>query len=434
MIVRIALYLLAITAPLMASTAFGVMDEDSWFVIAALWFGLSGLTVLSIQFVLASRSKWVERVVGLDAVYRFHRAMAICAAILLSAHPVLVSAGHQRWSLLTSFHQSPRILAGKLSLLLLLMLAVVSLYRLAFRISFERWRAAHNLLAVLALLLGCSHASYVGQVSEVPAFRIVPATLLIVAACAYVYSKLIVPSRSARSPYVVLDVIPEAGDVTTLRLAPTRRSIERSLPGQFAFIRFLIGSAVPPEEHPFTISSAPSESGILSFTIKNSGDFTAIVKEARRGDLVAVQGPFGVFSNAMHPRESDLVFIAGGIGITPLMSMIRAMRAGSADTNVLLIYGNETEGEIVFREELDDIVKSGDLGLRVIHVLNRPGDDWQGERGYITRGLILRECGEDLAGKTFYVCGPVGMMDHVRRILRDLGVAKRRILWERFSL
>ena len=434
MTTKVVLYLLALAAPLTASLAFGVMGEDSRLIIAALWFGLSGLTILSLQFVLASRSKWVERGVGLDAVFRFHRAMAICAVMLLAAHPVLVAAAHGRWGLLTSFNQSPRILVGKLSLMLLVCLALTSLYRLTLRISFERWRAGHNLLAVAALLLGCAHASFVGQVSEAPAFRIVPLTLLAVAACAYVYTKLIAPSRAAGSPHVVLDVTPETENVTTLRLAPTRRAIGRHVPGQFAFIRFLRGSAVPSEEHPFTISSAPLESGVLSFTIKNSGDFTATVRQARKGDLVAVQGPFGVFSSAMRPSENDLVFIAGGIGITPLMSMIRAMRAASSDVKALLFYGNETEGDIVFRKELDDIASSGGLGLRVVYVLNKPDDGRQGDRGHVSRDLILRECGANLAGKSFYVCGPAAMMNHVRRILQSLGVPRRNIHWERFSL
>jgi len=292
----------------------------------------------------------------------------------------------------------------------------------------------HNAIAVLVLAFGCFHASYVGQSHDFPAFRIVPLTLLVVAACAYVVTKIIAPSRASRSPYAILGVIPEAGKVTTLELAPTAKGIESNAPGQFAFIRFLADSNLPSEEHPFTISSAPSESGRLAFTIKNSGDFTAKITDAKPGDLVAVQGPYGVFSNTFHPAEKDLVFIAGGIGITPLMSMIRGMKRVSADADVLLIYGNQTEGEIVFREEIDELSGSDRPRVRVVHVLNKPGDGWQGARGYVSRDLIIQECGSDISGKAFYVCGPVVMMDMVGRILRGLGVPKRSIHWERFAL
>lgn len=434
MATRIVLYFLTIAVPVIVSVAVGGTEGVPLSVVTALRIALIGLTIISLQFVLASRSKRIERGVGLDTVFRFHRAMAICAVALLAAHPVLLSAGFGNWGLLTSFNQSPAVLVGKLALLILLIQAVTSLYRLSLRLEFEWWRRAHNVLAVSVLAFGCFHALNVGQSHEFPAFRIVPVTLLVVAASAYIYTKIIAPRRASRSPYRVLSINPEAGRVTTLTLSPTGKGIEANAPGQFAFIRFRTGSGVPSEEHPFTISSAPSESGHLTFTIKNSGDFTSKIRDARPGDLVAIQGPYGVFSNTFHPEEKDLVFIAGGIGITPLMSMIRGMKVSSYDAHVLLIYGNVTESEIVFREELDDLSRAGLPNLRVVHMLNKPGDDWQGARGYISRDLIVQECGEDLSGKAFYICGPVVMMDKVRSILRGLGVPKRSIHWERFSL
>jgi len=434
MAVRIALYVIAIALPLAVSIAVGGLEDDPLSVVTAVRLALIGLTIMTLQFVLASRSKWIERGIGLDTIFRFHRAMAICAVTFLVAHPVLLAAGFNHWELLTSFKQRPPVLIGKLTLLVLLTLAVTSVYRLSLRIGFAQWRKAHNILAATALALGCFHALNVGQARHFPAFKLVPLSFLVVAICAYVYDKLISPSRAARSPYTVVEVSPETADVTTLKLAPTRNRIEANVPGQFAFIRFLKGSDVLPEEHHFTISSAPSESGILTFTIKNSGDFTARIGDAKPGDLVAVQGPFGAFSNAFHQEDKDLVFIAGGIGITPIMSMIRGMKAASADRDMLLIYGNETEGEIVFRDELDEMAGSDRPHVRVVHVLNKPDDGWQGARGYINRDLILGECGTNLGEKAFYLCGPVVMMDLARRILRESGVPGKRIHWEKFSL
>lgn len=433
MAAKTILYFVALAVPLTISAVVGYEADDPLSVVTALWFGLTGITIMSLQFVLASRSRWIERGIGLDAILRFHRTMAIWAVALLAAHPVLIAAGFGRWELLTTSRQSPPVLVGKTALVLLLILAATSLYRIALRIEFEWWRRIHNLLAATALAFGCYHAWYVGQAREFPAFRVLPAALLVVAATAYIYAKVIAPRRASRSPYKVVSVTPEAGRVRTIVLAPTGRRIEPNAPGQFAFIRFLPGSGIIGEEHPFTIASAPSESGCLEFSIKDSGDFSSLTRNVRPGDLAAVQGPFGVFSNAFRPEEKNLVFIAGGIGITPLMSMIRGMHASRSDAEVLLIYGNETEDEIVFREELDEMSKSGHPKLRVVHVVNHPGDDWHGARGFITRDLVAQECGE-LAAKSFYVCGPVVMMNKVRGFLRDLGVPRRSIHWERFSL
>lgn len=434
MILKALLYLIAVAIPLVVSMLVGGTDDDPKLAVMALRFGLLGITILSLQFVLASRARWIERGVGLDTILRLHRAMGILAVVVLAAHPVLIAAAFDYWALLTTFDQSPAVNVGKLSLLLMLGLGLTSVYRLSLTIEFERWRSSHNLLAVLALSFGGYHAWFVGQANTVPAFRTVPAILLLTAAMTYAYTKWIAPRRAARSPYEVVRVSPEAGRVSTLELAPTGTHIERHLPGQFAFIKFRPGSEVPSEEHPFTIASAPSPDGRLSFTIKNSGDFTASVGNAKPGDLVAVQGPFGIFSHAFHPEEKRLVFIAGGIGITPLMSMIRAMRSSSTDAEILLIYGNETEGEIVFREELEAVAASGRPSLRVVHVLRKPDECWPGARGVVTRDLIVQECGTDLGDMAFYICGPPIMMDKVIGVLRGLGVPRRHVHWEEFSL
>jgi ferredoxin-NADP reductase len=148
---------------------------------------------------------------------------------------------------------------------------------------------------------------------------------------------------------------------------------------------------------------------------------------------VTLSPPYGRFSYVLNPAETDLVFIAGGIGITPLMSMIRHMHTAGAERDVLLIYGNRTEEDIVFRRELADIAASGKPRLRAVHVLSRPSSAWDGETGRIDREMIARLCGE-VTSKGFYVCGPRGMMRDVIRALRDLGVPRSRIHYEHFDL
>ena len=135
-------------------------------------------------------------------------------------------------------------------------------------------------------------------------------------------------------------------------------------PGRASF-RFLAGTipirhpqtrpGLPVEEHHFTIASSPTEPAFHTSTIKASGDFTATIGQTSPGDLAIIQAPFGRFSYVLKPQALDLVFIAGGIGITPLMSNLRHMRDTQADRRVLLLYSNKTENDIVFREELAQI-------------------------------------------------------------------------------
>ena len=139
--------------------------------------------------------------------------------------------------------------------------------------------------------------------------------------------------------------------------------------------------------------------------------------------------------NVVHPEENDLVFIAGGIGITPLMSMLRHMRDTEENRSVLLLYANPEADKIIFRQELEDMEKSRYPALKVVHVLEKADSDWTGETGRVDREKIGRLCGqgEDLKEKVFYICGPRQMRDSVIKDLTSLGVSDKQMRTEIFS-
>ena len=110
------------------------------------------------------------------------------------------------------------------------------------------------------------------------------------------------------------------------------------------------------------------------------------------------------------------------------------MRDTQADKDVLLLYGNRTEADIVFRDELAAIEAGEHPRLKVVHILSQPGDDWTGETGFVDREIIERFCLERLATQAFYICGPPVMMDSVAQALLALGVPSERIHHERFAL
>jgi predicted ferric reductase len=397
-------------------------------------FALVGLALLALQFVVSARLSWVERPYGLDALYRYHKAAALLAVMLIALHPVLLVLGGAGWGLLTRPDVSWHIWLGKLALLLLLIQVLGSIFRPRLRVGFEQWRFLHNQATVI-FGLAFIHAWYTGGDFAEKAMQTSWWAMLAIAAMAYGYHKLIRPTILRRGAYRVAEVVRETHNVWTLHLEPPAgRSCFAYRPGQFQFLtlrRRERGLSV--EEHPFTISSSPTQER-LSSTIKESGDFTATIGRTRPGDLVSVQGPFGRFGYALHPGEADLVFIAGGIGITPFISMLRHMRDTQADFDVLLIYGNRTEADIVFRSELDGMTAGGHLRLRVVHVLSQADEAWHGERGYIDRGMLARSVGERVSGRAYYVCGPPPMMTQVVAALRSLGVPPGRIAFERFSL
>jgi predicted ferric reductase len=433
-ILLVVAYVALLCSPLVVAGLMRPRTQQSFLWELGKSFALVGVVVLVLQFVLAARLRGTTRHFGLDAVLRFHRGMAILAVVLIALHPVLLALGGGGWSLLTSVRMPWYIWLGKTALLLLVIQALAALLRRTVRLSFETWRGLHNqALVILALVL--LHSWVAGTDLRHRPMQALWLGLFTAAVSIYAYHKLCVPWQGRRRAYRVSDVQRETHNTWSLTLKPPQGTHRFPfLPGQFHFVSLYRGDRYDGEEHPFTISSGPLEHNVLRSTIKASGDFTSTVGNTRPGDRVRVQGPFGRFSHLLHPEETDLVFIAGGIGITPLMSMLRYMRDTDADLRVLLLYGNRTEEDIVFGEELEAMARLPASRLKVVHVLSNAALGWDGERGYIDQECILRHCGEEVSRKAFYICGPPPMMDLVSRALRSLGVPADGLHSERFSL
>jgi predicted ferric reductase len=429
--VRISLYALIVILPLGLALLGGRSGAPFLWNLAR-GCALSAFGILALQAVLAARLQWLNRPFGYDIVIRFHRNMSLFAGGLLLLHPVLLILGGAGLSLIYS--GSLFIWLGKIALVLVVLNLLVSVYQTRLKLKFERWRNLHDLVGPAILLFAFVHSWVVGKHLQNVPLRVFWVVLLGTSVMAFVYHRLLRPRLLARKPYEVTDVRREAEKAWTVKLAPPRGGrIFDYVPGQFHFVKFLRGRGLPEEEHHWTIASSPAQREFLSSTIKELGDFTATIGETRAGDRAVVHGPFGRFSYVFHPEEKDLVFIAGGIGITPFMAMLRHMRDTGSAIRVTLLYGNPDRDSIVFRDELGEIERGGHPSLKVVHVLERPGEGWTGESGYIDREKIVKYGGQDLSGKAFYVVGPPVLIEKTIGTLRDLGVPDARIRLEIFS-
>jgi ferredoxin-NADP reductase len=126
-----------------------------------------------------------------------------------------------------------------------------------------------------------------------------------------------------------------------------------------------------------------------------------------------------------------LVLIAGGVGITPMMSIVRTFADNGDKRPVLLLYGSRTYEEITFREELEEL--TGRLQLKVVHVLQNPHDGWTGERGLINVEVLHRHLPSPYAAHEYFICGPDVMMDAIEQDLGSLDVPMTRYHSERYS-
>lgn len=328
------LYPLLILAPLAIFTVLNRGSDHSPAEKVGIGCAVVGYTILALQFVITGRFRWLEAAFGLDVLLVLHRVMALVATAALLVHPVLVAWG-EGWPLLTGLRVYWYIWVGRVTLALLLVQVLAGLSRRVVRLPYERWRRIHNIFAPTILALGFIHSVFAGDDAHGGGL-VVWAGLVAVAFGCWLYVLVVRPRRLRQHPFRVVAVQPETSHVWTLTLEHHEKRPFQFAPGQFQFLR-LLGAECPDEEHPFSIASSPTQSGRISLTIKESGDFTSRIGRVRPGGQATVHGPFGQFSHTLHAGEGDLVFVAAGVGITPFMSMLRYMRDRRESRSVLLV-------------------------------------------------------------------------------------------------
>ncbi|MEW5894322.1 MAG: hypothetical protein AB1650_00950, partial [Candidatus Omnitrophota bacterium] len=144
----------------------------------------------------------------------------------------------------------------------------------------------------------------------------------------------------------------------------------------------------------------------------------------------SVDMPMGRFTLDRAPGK--VAFISGGVGITPIRSICQYVKEMNFDKDIVLIYGNHRQGDIIFKEEFDEMA-AGDLPLKVVHVLDQPLGEWSGYTGLISKDIIVKEI-PDCPERTFFLCGPPKMVECLSSLLqKELSIAKERIIIENFS-
>jgi predicted ferric reductase len=249
--------------------------------------------------------------------------------------------------------------------------------------------------------------------------------------------RVVLPLRLMRKPWRVVENRPEASDARTLRLEPVghpgwRGGFEA---GQFAWVH-LSRSPFGYDQHPISLSSSgdrAAETGEIAFTIKNLGNWSGqVVPNVRAGDRVWVDGPYGVFT-LDREQGPGYVLLAGGVGITPLRSMLETMAEREDVRPVVLFYGARAVDDLTFGDELRAL--QGRMNLKVVFVVQEPPPGWDGETGRISADHLRKHLPPKQYRRwQYFVCGPGPMMDAMEDLLPGLGVPPERIHTERFDM
>jgi predicted ferric reductase len=381
---------------------------------------LVAFVLLFYQFALSGRSRVVEGAIGLDRLISTHRWLGVVAVALLLLHAVLITVGELVMGAL-SF--SAGKVVGIVALLLLIVAAATAILWKTIGWSYEQWKKVHyaNYVVLPASLL---HALLLGSTvrrSTLMRYYLIALTVLF---ALIVLVRIVKRIRAHQNPFTISSVVKESHDVTSLYLEGEHSGF---LPGQFMLVN-IGGDNGYSEQHPYTISSSPTEP-LLRISAKASGDFSGALSQVSEGTTALVEAPYGVFSYLSVPSDK-LVFLAGGIGITPFLSQLAHMRANGTQKSVRLIWGNKTRADLAFGDELEAAGQALS-DFAVTNVLSN--EEWDGEKGFITADLISRHV-EQPTEWHYMVCGPPVMMKMVFKDLKKLGVPSAHIHHERFAL
>jgi predicted ferric reductase len=429
-----ALYLLLAMAPLVIALAGDPPPGRGFWVEVGVGLGLVGYAMLGLQFATISRFRWVTPYFGTDAEVRFHRIAAMLAVGFVLTHPMvlfLTDPGYLEY--LDPRVNLPRAAALVAVVAALILLIVLSVWRRTSGLSYEWWRLTHGVLAVFVIFIGLVHALQVEHYVSGFWKRTAWATVAVMAAGLWAVARGAKPVHLRRQPWRVVDVRPDAPDVYHLALEPDGHEGMTYQAGQYAWLT-INETPWTLQQHPFSfLSSAEAGSGSngrIEFGIKALGDFTSKVGDIPAGTRAYLEGPYGSFT--LDPDADGAIFIVGGIGVTPVLSILRTCRDRGDRRRFLMIDANSTWEEIPFREDLERLAR--EIDLTIVHVLEEPPDGWEGETGYVTADLLDRHLARfPLEDPRYMTCGPGPLMDAVEEALLARGVPHSAFVAERFD-
>lgn len=413
---------------------------------------------------LSARLRPLERFFGgLDQVYQVHKRIGRWAFFVILLHPLFLSA-HNLPDLSTFFLEmtfrrplGSRYLWGQnLGAAALLLMAVLMVLTLWVKLPYHRWKRSHELFGPV-LFLVAAHVLVVDRdVAAYPILAIWVYAFLAAALASVVYMRFLYRHWGPRFPYAVSGISLRS-DVLHLTLRPSERAMDFR-PSQFVYLVVHM-EGITPEPHPYSIACGYNRERQIKLGIKLVGDHTRTLAGLQTGDSVSLYGPYGRFSDRFLSGESDCVFIAGGIGITPFLGMwhvalhseerlddrdvperLRRLHPEIIKTwkspRVHLFYVCREPKDAGFDQDIRrEVISSRFHGFRAFEERGHHYELWlTSEQGRVTAAHVDERVRGGVAGKAVFLCGPSPMVASLIGQLRALGLEDRHIVVEDFNL
>jgi len=230
-------------------------------------------------------------------------------------------------------------------------------------------------------------------------------------------------------PYVLTELITETPDTFTYRIRPEAGGeVIPYKPGQFVQLHLTPTSEVKMSRS-YSVASSPTTRDYIDLTIKIQGTFPQFLKDLKPGHVFGLRGPLGhfYFDPATQPH---IVLLGAGVGITPLMGMLRYATFLKLPNKVTFIDVNKTEEDTIYRTELlEEQVRNPNARIVLSYTRLAPEHPWKGDRGRLNWDLITKYVEEPLA-KHYFICGPDQMNKDIKALLLEKGVPKELVKLE----
>ena len=389
---------------------FGELTNESWkntHRILGEVFSSWVVTVFAFNFLMATRAKWVEKLFGgLDKMYLIHRRSGVIAVVLLLLHFIVVPRD------LVEFNPGKPL--GFYAFILIILGVILSAVPFFKRkIPYHKWINIHKLMGAFYVLAVIHGIMVKSLIQELPITRVYVFGMAFIGIAAWVYRAFLFGFFNKKLKYTIKAIKNLGHGITEITMESNAEKLKYSA-GQFAFFKF--PSINKREQHPFTISSHPYDNE-LRITIKDLGDYTENINEKLSiGEQALVEGPYGHFSSK-YVKEQDQIWIAGGIGITPFLSLARDLHPNK----VKLFWCVNDENEAVYKDEFEKISNDNP---------NFEFKIWSSkELGYLT----VEKMELDNFNKGYLICGPSSLKENLMKQLKEKGVSSHNIYDEEFA-
>ena len=405
---------------MMSKTEISAIWQTPWLSASQL-FSLLGAVLMAISFILGSRAKLLETIFdGVDKVMKVHHIVGGISFLIIINHPLFLAINVlPNYQLAAKYIWLSPTVSYNLGVGALYVMILTLILTFLVKLPYDIWLKTHDFMGAVLLLAALHIYTISSDVSRFPPLRVWMFGWLGLGLFAFVYKVFLYSSLGPKYRYRVKET-KRLGDILEIYLSPVGEKLKFKA-GQFVFANYEMEELG--EKHPFTVSSSP-EDEVIRLSVKALGDYTLKLKKLKNGTMTNVWGPYGRFYRGFDGKQ-EVVMLAGGIGITPFLSMLNHELRQPQPRKISLFYGVNSAEEAVY---------DGELGMMEENLPNFfYNRHFGGDKPRISVNVLLDKLGGVLQDKMYFICGPPVMMESLERQLKDNGVRGKNIILEDFA-